>query len=185
MLHLIAQYDRLAKRLAGALPYVLPTLARLCFAAVLFCYFWASAQTKLGPGLLGFLHPSDGAYVQIFPKAMEAVGYDASRLSAFHWAVAVAGILAEITLPLLIVAGLFTRLAAAGMLGFILVQSLTDIWGHGVMGDDLGRWFDAASGSLILDQRGLWAFLLIALFFTGAGPISLDRLLLRARRSLF
>jgi putative oxidoreductase len=184
MLTLIAYHDRLAKWLAGALPLVLPTLARLCFAAVLFFYFWASAQTKLGPGLLGFLHPSDGAYVQIFPKAMEAVGYDASQLSLFHWAVAVAGILAEITLPALILAGLFTRLAALGMLGFILVQSLTDIWGHGVLGDDLGRWFDAASGSLILDQRGLWAFLLIALFFTGAGPISLDRLLLRVRGSL-
>ena len=84
----------------------------------------------------------------------------------------------------MILAGLFTRLVELGMLGFILVQSLTDIWGHGVMGDDLGRWFDAASGSLILDQRGLWAFLLIALFFTGAGPISLDRLLLRVRGSL-
>ena len=88
-------------------------------------------------------------------------------------------------LPLLIVAGLFTRLAALGMLGFIVVQSMTDIWGHGIMGDDLGRWFDAASGALILDQRSLWAFLLMTLFFTGAGPISLDRLLLRSRTNQF
>ncbi len=185
MLTLIALHDRLARWLAGALPLILPTAARLCFAGVLLFYFWASALTKLGGGPLGFLHPSDGAYVQIFPKAMEAVGYDASQLSWFHWAVAVAGILAEAALPLLIVAGLFTRLAALGMLGFIVVQSMTDIWGHGIMGDDLGRWFDAASGALILDQRSLWAFLLMTLFFTGAGPISLDRLLLRSRTNQF
>ena len=61
MLHLIAQYDRLAKRLAGALPYVLPTLARLCFAAVLFCDVLASAQTQLVPGRPGFLPPSECA----------------------------------------------------------------------------------------------------------------------------
>ena len=71
------------------------------------------------------------------------------------------------------------------MLGFIVVQSMTDIWGHGIMGDDLGRWFDAASGALILDQRSLWTFLLMTLFFTGAGPISLDRLLLRSRTNQF
>ena len=85
------------------------------------------------------------------------------------------------TLPLLIVFGLFTRLAALGLIVFTAVQSLTDIYGHGVAGGDLGRWFDAAAGSLIADQRSFWVFLLLTLVFTGAGPCALDRLLCRLR----
>src|SRR5690606_27423463 len=100
----------------------------------------------------GFLHPSDGAYIQVFPRAVEALGYDVGQLGVFHYLVVLAGTLAELALPLMIVAGLFTRLAALGMVGFVVVQSLTDIYGHGVAGDDLGRWFDAASGALVLDQ---------------------------------
>jgi putative oxidoreductase len=42
-------------------------------------------------------------------------------MSIFHWAVVVAGTLAEFILPLLIVIGLFTRLAAFGMIGFVIV----------------------------------------------------------------
>lgn len=183
MTALLAAYDRTAAALGRAAPALVPTLARLTFAGVLLFYFWGSALTKLGPGSLGFLSPSDGAYVQIFPKAMEAAGYDSGQLGLFHWAVAVAGTLAELILPLLIVLGLFTRLASLGMTGFVLVQSLTDIRGHGVGGDDLGRWFDAASGALIADQRGFWAFLLAALVLMGAGPLSLDRLLSAARRA--
>ena len=111
---------------------------------------------------------------------MEAAGYDASTLSFLHTGVVVAGMWAEFALPLLIVVGLFTRLAALGMAGFIVVQSLTDVYGHGVGGDDLGRWFDAASGSLILDQRALWLVLLAVLVLRGAGAVSVDRVLGRA-----
>lgn len=179
---ILARYDRVAACLQSAAPAALPTLARLVFAAVLAGYFWTSARTKLGEGPWGFLHPSDGAYVQIFPRAMEAAGYDVGQFGLFHWAVVVAGTLAEILLPLLLIVGLFTRLAAAGMLVFVIVQSLTDIYGHGVAGDDLGRWFDAASGALIWDQRSLWALLLLVSIFCGAGPFSLDRLLARACR---
>lgn len=170
-------YTRLAMAGDAAAATLVPTLARLTFAAVLFFYFWNSSLTKIGPGLFGFLTPSDGAYIQIFPKAFEAAGYDSSQLGLLHWAVAVAGTLAEMVLPALIVLGLLTRLASLGMIGFILVQSLTDIYAHGVGADDIGRWFDAASGSLILDQRTLWGFLLMTLVLTGAGPLSLDRLL--------
>lgn len=179
---ILDRYDRAAARLQTSAPASLPTLARFVFGAVLAGYFWASARTKTGEGFWGFLNPSDGAYVQIFPRAMEAVGYDASQLGLFHRAVVVAGSLAEIALPLLLVLGLFTRPAAVGMLVFILVQSLTDVFGHGVSGDDLGRWFDASSGALILDQRSLWALPLFVLIFCGAGPFSLDRLLNRTRR---
>ena len=180
---MLAFYDRLAGGLARVAPAALPTLARLVFAAVLFVYFWNSAATKLGPGPLGFLMPTDGAYIQIFPKAVEAAGYDTSQLGFFHWAVVTAGTSAELLLPLLILAGLFTRLAALGMIGFVIVQSLTDIHGHGVGGDDLGRWFDGMSGALILDQRALWTFLLATLVMLGAGPLSLDRLLANRRNN--
>lgn len=161
------------------LDWLLPTLARLLFAALLLIYFWKSAFTKLGDGVLGLFSPSFGAYAQIFPKAMEAAGYDTSQFGLFHWAVVMAGTWAEFLLPALIVAGLLTRLAALGMIGFVLVQTLTDLYGHGVIAEakSLGAWFDGDPGSLILDQRALWIFLLLTLVIKGAGPLSLDRLL--------
>lgn len=176
-------HDAVAQRLTAAAPAVLPTAARVAFAAVLLMYFWRSAVTKLGDGPLGILAPSSGAYIQIFPKAAEAAGYDVSQLGVFHWAVVTAGMWAEFLLPALIVAGLLTRLASLGMIGFVVVQSLTDIFGHGVGGADLGAWFDGAAGALILDQRALWIVVLLAPVFLGAGPLSADRLLAGWHRS--
>lgn len=156
----------------------LPTLARFVFAATLLMYFWKSAVTKLGDGLLGIFFPSAGAYVQIFPKAMEAVSYDVSQLGFFHWLVALAGTWAEFILPALLVLGLLTRLSALGLIVFVLVQSFTDVLGHGATdAKTLGAWFDGAAGSLILDQRAFWVFLLIVPVVLGPGPLSLDRLL--------
>lgn len=172
-----ATIGAIARMLEG---WFLPTFARFAFAAVLLFYFWNSAMTKLGSGVLGFLRPSDNAYIQIFPKQVEALGYDTSQLGAFHWLVAVAGTWAEFILPLLIVIGLFTRLAALGMTGFVIVQSWVDVTGHGVSGKDIGAWFDGPSGALILDQRLLWVVIFATLFVKGAGPLSLDRLLARA-----
>lgn len=161
----------------------LPLLARFSFVAVLAVYYWNSAVTKLGDGLLGLFQPSLGAYTQIFPKAMEAAGYDASQLGVFHWGVVTAGTLAEFILPAFIIVGLLTRLSALGMIGFVVVQSLTDIWGHGVDEKTIGAWFDRLPDSAILDQRLLWVFVLITLVFKGAGSLSLDRLLFGGKRS--
>jgi putative oxidoreductase len=171
---LIALHERLGTTLSAAAPQVMPLLARLVFAGVLLAYFWASATTKLGEGATGFLHPSDGAYAQIFPRAFEAAGYDSGQLGLFHWCVAVAGTWAEFILPTLIVVGLLTRYAAVGMLGFVLVQSLTDIWGHAVDAATVGRWFDRVPDALILDQRALWVVLLLVLATMGGGKLSLD-----------
>jgi len=159
--------------------WVLPTLARFLFAAVLAGYFWVSGMTKLGDGVLGIFQPSLGAYAQIFPKAMEAVGYDTTQLTLYHWTVVTLGTVAEFILPLLIIVGLLTRLSSLAMIGFIVVQSLTDLNGHDKWGDGLvlGAWFDAPSNSLIMDQRSLWVFLLIVLVVKGAGPLSFDRAL--------
>ncbi len=157
--------------------WLLPSLSRLAFAAVLLAYFWASAQTKLGAGLFS---PSVGAYAQIFPRAMEAAGFDPSQMGAWRKLIVLAGTWAEFVLPALIVLGLMTRAAALGMIGFVAVQSLTDVFGHAA---DFGAWFDRASDSLIADQRALWLVLLSVLVVQGAGPLSADRLLGGSLRS--
>ena len=110
---------------------------------------------------------------------MEAVNYDATQFGLWHWAVVVAGTWAEFILPLLIILGLFTRLASLGMIGFVVVQSLTDIIGHQADPTAVGAWFDRISDSLILDQRLLWMLLFVTLVLKGAGPLSLDRLVAR------
>ena len=159
--------------------WLMPTMARLVFAAVLAGYFWSSAMTKLGDGIFGFLSPSHGAYAQIFPLQMEAVGYDVSQLGLFHWAVVTAGTLAEFILPALLIIGLLTRLSALGMIGFVFVQSLTDIVGHGADAATIGSWFDRFPDAHIVDQRAFWVFLLGTLVLYGAGPLSVDRWLRR------
>ena len=166
---------RLRDTLENAGNIILPGVARLVFGGVLLVYFWSSAMTKLGDGLLGFLVPSSGAYAQVFPKAFEAVGYDTSQMSVVHWAIVVAGMWAEFILPLLIVLGLFTRVAALGLIGFIFVQSVVDVTGHMADAATIGRWFDKASSALIVDQRALWIVLLLILVFKGPGPLAADR----------
>lgn len=178
MTKLLTRMNQLASPLQR-LDVVLPDLARLSFAAVLLNYYWASGLTKLGDGIFGFLSPSVGAYAQIFPKQMEAVLYDTSQLGVFHWAVVVAGTWAEFLLPVLLVLGLLTRYAAVGMIGFIMVQTLTDLFGHGVIehAATVGKLFDRLPDAPILDQRLLWVFLLITLVIKGGGLLSLDRVL--------
>lgn len=178
MTRLLTLYHTLTEQMERS-DWLLPTLARFVFAAVLAGYFWASGMTKLGDGLLGVFSPSTGAYAQIFPKAFEAVSYDASQLGVFHWAVVVAGTVAEFVLPLLIILGLLTRLAALGMIGFVTVQSLTDLYGHGGIEHTatLGAWFDRLPDGVILDQRAFWMLALVTLVLKGAGPVSVDALL--------
>jgi len=170
-------YSSLATTAARQADWLLPTAARLVFAAVLFVYFWTSALTKLD----GPFTPSVGAYAQIFPKVFEAAGYDPGQLGLWHWLVVVAGSWAEFALPVLIVVGLFTRLAALGMAGFVVVQSLTDVYGHAAAS---GSWFDRAPDGVLLDQRSFWIFLLLVLVCKGGGPISADRFLSTARSRL-
>jgi len=172
---LVSLYKSVFDRLDRAGAWLLPLLARLTFAATLLVYFWASALTKLGEGALGLLRPSTGAYAQIFPRQLEAAGYDASQLTPLHDLVVLAGTWAEFLLPALIVAGLFTRLAALGMIGFVALQSLTDVYGHGQTDPaTLGAWFDRLPDGVILDQRLFWVFTLSYLAIKGAGALSLD-----------
>lgn len=179
MTRLLAPYDALVARLDATAPALLPTLARFVFAATLLLYYWNSGLTKLGDaGIGGLLSPTFNAFAQIFPRGAEAAGYDIGQATLFQKAAILAGTWAEFVLPLLILLGLFTRLAALGMIGFVVLQSLTDLFGHGGLGDPatLGAWFDRAPDGIILDQRAFWVFLLLVLVLKGGGPLSVDRL---------
>lgn len=156
-------------------PALLPTLARFLFVAALFLYYWNAGLTKVGEGLTGLFRLDLGAYFQILPRAVEAVGYDPSALGPLARTVVLVGTWTEFLLPILLLVGLFTRLAALGMTGFILVQTWVDVMGHGVA---LGQWFDRHADGLI-DIRALWVFPLIVLVLKGAGPLSLDAWLSR------
>jgi putative oxidoreductase len=166
-----------ARRLHKAGDLLEPAGARLLFAGVLFLYYWNSALTKVGDGVLGIFRPSLGAYAQIFPRQMEAAGYDVSQLGLWHWGVVVAGTWAEFLLPVALVIGLATRLAALGMIGFIAVQSVTDVVGHGLSATDIGAWFDRVPDAVLADQRALWVFPLVVLVLRGGGALSVDAML--------
>ena len=161
--------------------WLLGLYARFVFLAVVFNYYLASAMTKVGVGLTGFFKIQDGAFFQIVPWAMEAANYNTDNVApVWHYVVA-AGTYTEFVLPVLIVIGLFTRIAAVGMLAFILVQSYVDIMFHAVDAETIGSWFDRDPGSVIMDQRLLWSLILVYLAIKGAGSLSLDRLLTRNR----
>ncbi|MEL6265585.1 MAG: DoxX family membrane protein [Pseudomonadota bacterium] len=154
--------------------------ARLVFAAVLFGYYWNSALTKVGEGVGGFFQVADGAYFQIVPPVVEAAGYDASAVAFWPWGLIVTmGTYTEFALPVMIVLGLLTRVAALGMIVFIVVQSYVDIAFHAVDAETIGALFDRIPTAAILDQRALWVFLLLVLVIKGAGALSLDALISR------
>ena len=153
---------------------------RFVFAAVIMQYYLHSAGTKVSSGFLGFFNVQDAAYFQILPKVIERYNYDASQVPLFPYDIIVyAGTYTEFILPILIIIGLFTRLASIGMIGFIIVQSYVDVMFHGVDKAAIGQWFDRVSDSVIADQRLLWIFLLSILIIKGAGTLSLDRLITR------
>ncbi|ATG36121.1 MULTISPECIES: DoxX family protein [Phaeobacter] len=169
---LVSSYTSIFGKADRLSDIILPILARLVFAAVLLVYYWNSAGLKTDGSIFS---PSAGAFGQIFPHAAEAVLYDVSQLNIFQRLVIFAGTVAEYVLPALILVGLLTRLAALGTIGFIWVQTIVDVTGHGVK---LGSLFDNAIG--LVDQRVMWTFLLLVLVFKGAGPLSLDALARRA-----
>lgn len=146
--------------------------ARVWFSAILLPYYFNSAMTKVA----GDSFPSAGAFAQIVPSIADQYLYDTAAIRFFPWhIIVIAGTLAEFILPVLIVLGLFTRLGALGMIGFIAVQTVVDITAHGAAA---GALFDGLPDQLI-DQRMLWVFVLLMLVIKGAGAVSLDHLLSR------
>lgn len=171
-------YDLIFEKVQNTLEdWFLGLAARFVFAGVLFVYLFNSALTKVGDGVLGFFTIQDNAYFQILPSVVERFDYDASQVPFFPYDIIVAaGTYSEFILPILIVIGLFTRVAALGMIVFVAVQSFVDITFHGVDEKTTGALFDRFSDSVIVDQRSLWVFLLIYLVIRGPGLLSLDAL---------
>lgn len=166
--------------------WFLGLFGRFAFLAVLYLYYLNSALTKVGDGVFGFFSVQASAYYQIALPAVEAAGGDPDAVSFIPWGFIVTlGTYSEFVLPLFVVLGLFTRVAAAGMIGFVFVQSLVDITIHNVDAATIGSLFDRFPNSVILDQRLLWVFLLSYLALKGGGAVSLDHLLsrLRAKRA--
>jgi putative oxidoreductase len=162
--------------------WLLGLIARFAFAAVLWFYFLNSAKTKVGEGFLGFFSISSGAYYQIALPAVEAAGGDVDAVAFVPWGLIVTmGTYAEFVLPLLIVIGLFSRLAALGMIGFIAVQTFVDITVHQIGAESIGALFDRFPDSIIADQRLLWIVPLSVIIIKGPGLLSIDALLNRSR----
>ncbi|WP_171205525.1 DoxX family protein [Ruegeria sp. HKCCA0235A] len=173
MTALISLHNNVLGKVDLASNWLTPTLARLVFVAVLLVYYWNSAMLKIDGSIFS---PSAGAFGQIFPKAAEAVLYDVSQMTFFQRIVIFLGTVAEFVLPALLLVGLFTRLAALGMIGFVWVQTLVDITGHGAK---LGSFFTSTvnNADVLLGDRTMWTFLFLVIVINGAGPISLDRIL--------
>ncbi|WP_422371467.1 DoxX family protein [Hoeflea sp.] len=164
--------------------WLLGLLARFAFAAVLWGYFLNSAKTKVGEGLAGFFSIQPGAYYQIAYPAVEAAGGDIGAVSFFPWGLMVVlGTYAEFILPFLIVIGLFSRLAALGMIGFIAVQTFVDITVHQIGAESVGALFDRFPDAVIVDQRLLWMVPLAVVVLKGPGLFSLDAVLGRRRHT--
>jgi len=162
--------------------WLLGLIARFAFAAVLWFYFLNSARTKVGDGFFGFFSISPGAYYQIALPAVDAAGGDVDAVAFFPWGLIVTmGTYAEFILPLLIVIGLFSRLAALGMIGFIAVQTFVDITVHQIGAESIGALFDRFPDSIIADQRLLWIVPLTVIILKGPGLLSADALLTRLR----
>jgi putative oxidoreductase len=156
--------------------------ARFAFASVLGWYYFNSGWLKLGDGIFGFLSPNAGAFATILPPVMEQAGFDTSAIAFFPYhVIVILGTWGELLLPLLIVLGLFTRIAALGMIIFIVIQSYVDIVYHGLEAKFVGKIFDGAPDAIIYDQRLLWCFVLLVLVIKGGGKLSLDALFSRLR----
>jgi len=159
--------------------WFLGLFARFVFASTLLIYFLNSAQLKVGSGFPGALLPTANAYVQILSeKVFEGYSYNINNAPLFPDTLIVyAGTYAEFILPVLVVIGLFTRLASLGMLGFIAVMTFVDIFLHNADATAIGHLFDRVQDSAIADQRLLWCLPLIYLVLKGPGFFSIDTLL--------
>lgn len=156
--------------------------ARFVFASLFPLYYWQSASNKIGDGIFGFLSPSLGAYATIVPPVMEQYGYEPSAVPFFPWHIIVyLGTWTEFILPALIVLGLFSRISAIAMIGFVFVQSYVDIKYLGLEEKFIGSMFDRFPDAIIWDQRLLWVFVLVMIIIHGPGKLSLDHLLGRNR----
>ncbi|WP_417452151.1 DoxX family protein [Kordiimonas sp.] len=115
--------------------------------------FYASSRTKVAGG---FLEPSDTTYTLFeYEYALPLIPTD--------WAVNLA-IYAETFLPILLIAGLASRLSALGLFGMTLVIQIFVYPAH-------------------FSEHVSWLAALLPIMLLGGGKISLDHLLFRQKRT--
>lgn len=146
-----AGYDTLTRQLERRLPEGLAlVLARLALGGV----FWRSGQTKV----------VEGTWFQLTDTTVELFRTEYAGVPLPPDLAAVLGNAGEHILPILLVAGLFTRGAAVGLLAMTLTIQVfvyPDAW-----------WPD----------HSLWAALALMLIVRGGGLFSLDALVVGLRR---
>lgn len=147
---LLARYDSAVRQLTGRLPEsAVLVLVRLALGGV----FWRSGQTKV----------EEGTWFQLTDSTYGLFRTEYAGVPLPPELAAVMANAAEHVLPVLLVAGLFTRGAALGLLAMTLTIQFfvyPDAW-----------W----------SEHSLWAALALVLAMRGAGLFSLDALLLRLR----
>ncbi len=147
----LTRYDAITARLSGALPESLVLgLVRVVLAGV----FWRSGRTKV----------EEGSWFQLSDTTYELFRTEYAGVPLPPEFAAVMATTAEHILPALLLAGLFTRVSALGLLGMTLVIQFfvyPDAW-----------W----------GEHSLWTALALILIVRGAGRFSLDAMLMRGRR---
>lgn len=149
---LLATYDTVTRWLAGRWPEGLVlAFVRVVLAGI----FWRSGQTKVEPGTWFSL---TDATRELFRTEYSGVPLPPELAAPMANA-------AEHILPILLVAGLFTRLSALGLVGMTMVIQLfvyPDAW-----------W----------TEHSLWVALALVLVLRGGGVLSLDHQLVRITRA--
>ena len=147
----LTRYDAAVRSLSGRVP---EGLALLFVRIVLGGIFWRSGQTKV----------VDGTWFQLSDTTYELFHTEYSGVPLPAELAAVMANTAEHVLPALLLAGLFTRLSALGLIGMTMVIQLfvyPDAW-----------W----------PEHSLWVALALILVLRGGGLFSLDALAVRQRR---
>lgn len=147
----IRVYDKAAASLSGRIPEGLTLLfVRIAFGGI----FWRSGQTKV----------ADGTWFTLTDSTRELFRTEYAGVPLPPELAAPLANAAEHILPALLLAGLFTRLSALGLLGMTLTIQIfvyPDAW-----------W----------PEHALWVALALVLVVRGGGLISLDALIARRRR---
>lgn len=146
----LTRYDAATRWLSGKLP---ESLLLLFVRVVLGGIFWRSGQTKV----------VEGTWFQVSDGTLELFRTEYSGVPLPPEFAAVLANAAEHVLPVLLLAGLFSRLSALGLLGMTLTIQFF------VYPEE---WWA---------QHSLWAALALVLILRGGGMFSLDALLARRR----
>lgn len=147
----LTRYDAAVRSLSGRVP---EGLVLLFVRIVLGGIFWRSGQTKV----------AEGTWFQLTDTTYELFRTEYAGVPLPPELAAVMANTAEHILPMLLLAGLFTRFSALGLLGMTLVIQLfvyPDAW-----------W----------PEHSLWVGLALILILRGGGLLSLDALLVARRR---